>query len=255
MHPDEELALARRAKMGDCEAKNLLVEGHLRLVLALARRYVGRGLAFSDLVQDGAIGLIRAAEKFDPDRGTKFSTYATWWVRQAITRALADKARTIRLPVAVVAKLLRIRRAEATLTAELGRPPRATEIAATAGQPPSEIERLRSVAETAASLDGHFEDSSLNRLDTVVDLAASTPFDDVETDQPDVDPCTLLSMLSPVERRVVELRLGLVSEPQTRSMIAGLLGLTHARVRRIEDEALTKMRRALRQHPAFALSA
>jgi len=245
----EELRLARLVQRGDLEAKNQLVEANLRLVVAVARRYVGRGLSLGDLVQEGAIGLMRAAEKFDPAKGTRFSTYATWWVRQAISRALADKGRTIRLPVPVVDKLQRIRRAEAILTTELGRHPTFDEISAAAGMSESVVRRTLAVAEGAASLDGPLGEGGITRAEVLPDRTASAEFEAVERSINPTLVWRLLAELPVVERRVLELRLGLAEhDPQPRRRIAEALGLTPGLVRRIESDALGKLRKALEDH-------
>lgn len=246
--PAEELRLARRARAGDRAAKNALVEANLRLAGVVARRYVGRGLAFGDLVQEGAIGLIRAAERFDPAHGTRFSTYATWWVRQSISRALADTARTIRLPVAVTEKLRRIRQAEVTLATELGRQPTVEEISALAGVTAREAERLSAVPEAAASLDCPLGESGMTGVDLLCDGAALAAFDAVEAGW-DATLARLVTNLSSTEHRVLELRLGLSGEePQPRRVVAAELGLTPALVRRIEIDALGTLRRGLTSH-------
>jgi RNA polymerase primary sigma factor len=239
----EELQLAWRIERGDLDAKNTLVEANLRLVVATAKPYRHQGLPFIDVIQEGCIGLIRAAEKFDPRRGYRFSTYATWWIRQSIVRALANKGRTIRLPVPVVDKLRRIGRAEAVLAAELGRAPRAEEIAPLVDLTAEEIEAIRAANQAITSLDSLAGDEDGRPGDSVIDSKTSAAFQAVDAAVGPASVPRLLESLSPVERQVIELRYGLDgADPQSRLAVANALGLTPGRVRGTEAKALVKLK-------------
>ena len=240
---EEELRLAWRIERGDLDAKNTLVEANLRLVVAIAKRYRHQGLPFIDLIQEGCIGLIRAAEKFDPRRGHRFSTYASWWIRQAVVRALADKGRTIRLPVPVVDKLRRIGWAEGVMAVELGRAPSADEIAPLVGLTAQEIEKIRTATRTVASLDWLCGDNDGRPADAVTDAKTEAAFHAIDARISALPVPRLMQALSPVERQVIELRYGLDGEdPQSRLAVANALGLTPARVRVIEANALVRLK-------------
>jgi RNA polymerase primary sigma factor len=241
--PAEELRLAWRIERGDLDAKNTLVEANLRLVVATAKPYRHQGLPFIDVIQEGCIGLIRAAEKFDPRRGYRFSTYATWWIRQSIVRALANKGRTIRLPVPVVDKLRRIGRAEAVLAAELGRAPRAEEIAPLVDLTAQEVEAIRNANQAITSLDSLAGDDEGRPGDFVIDSSTSAAFQAVDAAVGPGSVPGLLQALSPVERQVIELRYGLDGDdPKSRLAVANTLGLTPGRVRGTEAQALVKLK-------------
>jgi RNA polymerase primary sigma factor len=238
----EEVVLARRIERGDLLAKQRLIEANLRLVVSVARGYIGRGLTLMDLIQEGSLGLIRAAERFDYRRGLKFSTYATWWIRQAITRAIADTGRTIRLPTYAVERLNQARRVQHELVQRLGRDPTPCEIAGELSCEPTTLRELMRAAEQPLSLQspaGH-DTGTLGEL--VEDRAAEAPF---ETANRAVRQHTLrriLSRLGERERKVIELRYGLGDQlARTRQETGRALDLTGERIRQIEQHTLVKL--------------
>ncbi len=239
----QELELSRRIERGDLDAKETMIESNLRLVVSIAKKYRGLGMPFLDLIQEGTLGLVRAAEKFDYRKGFKFSTYATWWIRQAISRALADKSRTVRIPVHVGEQLNRLRRAERSLSAELSRDPTSEEIAAEAGVDLEQAELLWRAAETPASLDQPLatgEDSQLG--DLIADPNAESPYERAAEATTRSALQDALHALSYRERRVIELRYGLSGEhPRTLDQAGRILGVTREHVRRIENQALERL--------------
>jgi RNA polymerase primary sigma factor len=240
----EERELSRCAREGDKEARKRLIESNLRLVISVAKKYRGRGVSFEDLIQEGNSGLIKAVERFDPDMGNRFSTYATWWIRQAVTRAVADHARTVRLPSHVVDALFRLRRADNALSIELGRDPSEEELAERLGIKPEEVRRLREVSQPIGSINARVGDEEGAEMgDLLPDERAGDDYARVEIGQWEGTLHEAVESLPEREARILKMRHGLDgSKTRTLREVSEALGISQERARQVEIKALRTIR-------------
>ncbi len=255
--PKEEIQLARRIQKGDAKAREHMIKANLRLVVKIARDYENFGLPLLDLINEGNIGLMRAVEKFDPSKGAKLSTYAAWWIKQSIRRALSDQSKTIRIPVHATDKLLHIRRTATKLEGELGREPTADEIGAELDIPAKQVQQLQTAAIRPTSLDAPLGDDDTNRIaDIIADERATSPYQDLE-DKTNVDMVRqVIGILDAREKTILRYRFGLDGDGEkTLEEVGEKFGVTRERIRQIQNVALRKLRKKIEKLDAVTVIA
>ena len=247
--PEEEVKLARKIKRGDMEARAHMIKANLRLVVKIAQDYAAYGLPISDLISEGNIGLMKAVERFDPQKGGKLSTYAAWWIKQSIKRALANQSKTIRLPVHMVDKIAKMRRIATLLAEALGREPTDEELADEVGLPHRKLAMLRQASQRPTSLDAPINEGEATEYSEIIgDDRAENPLESLSEKNLHGELDGLLSVLDKRERRIIDERFGLTGKtPMTLEEVGSEFGVTRERIRQLQNVALTKMRKALRR--------